>query len=175
METLSVSNVNVMDLINISKDIAQLNLGYLGISIGILGVLGGIFIYFNVKPIKDALTKQEQVVEEMKKEVSLLLEESKNQSEELIESFAVIQSQEIVEKLQQQQEKNDLEIENKTKEATSSILDKVELISEDKDKKLKEIILSEVTNKISVLNEELTLKITKTKDNTTKSYSNWEI
>ncbi len=46
MDIISTSTIGVIELVNISKDIAQLNLGYLGISVAILGGLGGVFCLF---------------------------------------------------------------------------------------------------------------------------------
>ncbi len=74
----STTTISAIELINLSKDIAQLNLGYLGISVAILTVLGGVFIYFNIKPLKDTLNKQEKTIDDLRKEADKLLDELKN-------------------------------------------------------------------------------------------------
>jgi hypothetical protein len=55
---------NSYDQLKIQQDLltslAQTNLGYLTISVAILGVLGGVFYVFNLKPIQDKISKQEQ-------------------------------------------------------------------------------------------------------------------
>ncbi|MCK5084146.1 MAG: hypothetical protein KAQ64_00635 [Candidatus Pacebacteria bacterium] len=78
MEMASTTTISAIELINLSKDIAQLNLGYLGISVAILTVLGGVFIYFNIKPLKDTLNKQEKTIDDLRKEADKLLDELKN-------------------------------------------------------------------------------------------------
>lgn len=73
MEVVSTTVVNITDLINLSKDIAQLNLGYLGISVTILAILGGVFYLFQLKPLKDILNKQGETISDLKKEAGELL------------------------------------------------------------------------------------------------------
>lgn len=164
MEIISTSTINVIDLINFSKDIAQLNLGYLGISVAILGVLGGVFIYFNIKPLKDALDKQENTINDLKKEAGDLLSQSGTQTQKTLDDFKSDQSTELSSTLKQQKENIDLEVANKIKEVESSLLEKIGSISDSKDVKLKEIILSEVTNRLAVVEKNLTSMINASKE-----------
>ena len=159
MEIVSTSTINAIDLINFSKDIAQLNMGYLGISVAILGVLGGLFVYFNIKPLKDALDKQENTISDLKKEAHDLLSESDAQTQKTLEEFKTNQSSSLTLTLRQQKEIVDLGVTNKIQGVENSLLEKIDLVSEDKDTKLKEIILSEVTNRLSVLEKNLNLII----------------
>jgi len=90
MGAITDSSISTLDLINLSKDIAQLNLGYLGISVTILVILGGIFYYFNIKPLKDSLDKQENTVEGLKEKAARLLEQSKTTEEALLSKTKVV-------------------------------------------------------------------------------------
>lgn len=178
MEIVSTTTINIMELINLSKDIAQLNLGYLGISVTILGVLGGIFIYFNIKPLKDALDKQEKTINDLKKEADKLLYESKEQSDKALESFKKDQSVTLSALLEERHNQITLEVENKITELESVFLEKVEKVAENKDIKLKEIILSETNNRLGTLEKSLSIEIKNSKEDldkqikeTTKSIS----
>lgn len=148
---ISTTSVSAIDLINMSQGIAQLNLGYLGISVAILGVLGGVFIYFNVKPLKDTLDKQEDTINDLRKEAHSLLTESGIQTEKTLNDFKVSQSELLSVSLQQQKENTELETKNKIQEMERSLVEKIESVSDSKDEKLKELILSETTNRIAVL------------------------
>jgi len=113
MEISSTAVINVIDLINLSKDIAQLNLGYLGISVAILGILGGVFYYFNIKPLKDALDKQEKTISSVKEEADRLLDKSKEQSKKALELFKKDQATELAKLIKEQSDKIKLETESK--------------------------------------------------------------
>ena len=158
------TTIDVIQLIGLSRDIAQLNLGYLGISVAILGVLGGVFIYFNIKPLKDALDKQEASINILKKETEALLEKSKEQSDETLENFKKDQTSALSILLDKRLEKMKLEMKNEIVETEKSISEKIDEISEGKDAKLKELILSEMTNRVSVLEKSLLTEIKKSKE-----------
>ncbi|MFA5954472.1 MAG: hypothetical protein WC817_03000 [Patescibacteria group bacterium] len=159
---------SVLALASLSKDIAQLNLGYLGISVAILGALGGVFVYFNLNPLKENLSKQEKKIEDLKAEAHSLLDESKVQSEKTLEDFAISQFDKTSLLLKQQKNEIDLETKNKIQDSHSLLSDKIENISESKDLKLKEIILSESNNNLAILDKNLTLKISTTKEDVLK-------
>lgn len=161
----STSTINAIDLINLSKDVAQLNLGYLGISVTILTVLGGVFIYFNIKPLKDALDKQESIISNLRKEANELLVQSGIQTQEALDDFKITQTSSVTSIISQQKENTDLEIINKIQSVESSLTEKIESISDNKDSKLKEIILSEMINKLAILEKNLTLAINTSKEN----------
>ena len=171
MNTLATTTISPIDLINFSQGIAQLNLGYLGISVAILGVLGGVFVYFNIKPLKETLEKQERAIEELKKEAQGLLVMSAEQSEKALENFKVNQSKLLTVSFEQQEEKLGLEMTNKIQEIDKVLSDKIENISESKDLKLREIILSETNNRLAILGKELTSKITAIKEDIAKEAS----
>lgn len=171
MGVISTSTIAAIDLVNLSKDIAQLNLGYLGISVAILGVLGGVFVYFNIKPFRDALEKQERTIEELKKEAKGLLALSADQSERVLENFKVDQSKIFNAAFEQHEEKLGLETASKIQEIEKVLSDKIESTAESKDLKLRDIILSEASNRLATLEKELTLGITTLKEEITKDVS----
>lgn len=149
----------ITTLINSSKDIAQLNLGYLGISVTTLGVIGGLFVYFNFKPIKDKLSKQEEIIDNLKKEASELLNKSEIQVKESLERFKEMQDSSLSESLIQQKNNIFLEVTNKIQSSENTLLEKIDSVSNDKDSKLKEILLSEMDNKVLSLDKTLIAKI----------------
>ena len=100
--TTSTAIISVLDLMNLSKDLAQLNLGYLGISVTILALLGGVFVYFNIKPLKDSLEKQEATIKDLKKDAEGILDLSRKESEEKFENFKQNQVEAILSLLNQE-------------------------------------------------------------------------
>lgn len=174
METATTTLINSWDLINLSNDIAQLNLGYLGISVAILGVLGGVFIYFNIKPIQEKLGKQEDVINALKKEANDLLKEADVQIQTALEEFEQKQATLLSAEFEQQKETVYLEVTNKIQVAESDILEKVNSISDDKDTKLKEILLSEMTNKILSLEKSMTYLFEEYKKTNDEKFSSFE-
>lgn len=155
MEIASTTTFSAIELINLSKDIAQLNLGYLGISVAILGVLGGVFIYFNIKPLKDALDKQEKTINDLREEANKLLEKSKEQSNEALENFKKNQTSALSTLLKEQYDKTILETEKRSADFENAFLEKIDNIVENKDVKLKEVILSDTNNLLGKLEKSL--------------------
>lgn len=88
---IATSTISILDLLNVSRDIAQLNASYLGISVVILGSFGGIFVYINLKPIREMLNKQEKTISDLKDEADGLLDESKKQTGLTLEDFKATQ------------------------------------------------------------------------------------
>lgn len=156
MQLEAANLINSIDLINLSKDIAQINLGYLGISVTILGVIGGFFVYFNIKPLQEKLNKQEEAIKDVKEKAVNLLKESESQTQSSLKIFEEKQLLLLETALEQQENTVYLEVANKIKSAEVLLLEKIDSISDDKDEKLKEILLSEMTNKILSLEKSLT-------------------
>ena len=171
MNILATTTISPIDLINFSQSIAQLNLCYLGISVVILGVLGGVFVYFNIKPLKETLEKQEKTIEELRKQAQGLLTLSAEQSEKALQDFAAGQSKLLTIALEQQEGKLNLQTINKIQEIEKIISDKIEKISESKDLKLKDFILAEVSSRSAHLEKETTSKITSVKEDLAKEVS----
>lgn len=153
---IATTSISATDLINFSQSIAQLNLGYLGISVAILGVLGGVFVYFNIKPLKDDLNKQEDKINDLKTEANDLLDQSEKQTEQALDDFKNNQSLILSEALKQQRETINLETANEINAVRNFVLEKIDSISSEKDLALKEILLSEMSNKILSLEKSLT-------------------
>ncbi len=159
MDIVSTTTISAFELINFSKDIAQLNLGYLGIAVTILGILGVVFVYFNIKPLKDTLNKQESTIENLKKEAQELLDKSDIKTQSTLESFEKKQLLSLSNLFEQQKENISLEVSNKIQTSENVLLGKIDSISNEKDLSLKEILLSEMTNKILSLEKSLALTI----------------
>jgi hypothetical protein len=174
MEIATTTLISSLDLINLSKDLAQLNLGYLGISVAILGVLGGVFVYFNIKPLQEKLGKQEDVINELKKEANDLLDEADVQTQSTLKEFEESQTTSLSSVFDQQKENIYLEVTNKIQVAESNILEKVDSISNDKDLKLKEILLSEMSNKILSIEKSLTALLEEYKNTNNEKFSLFE-
>lgn len=174
METATTTLISPLDLINLSKDLAQLNLGYLGISVAILGVLGGVFVYFNIKPLQEKLGKQEDVINGLKKEANDLLGQADIQTQSSLKEFEERQTSLLSTVFDQQKENIYLEVTNKIQVAESNVLEKVNLISNDKDLKLKEILLSEMSNKILSLEKSLTAVLEEHKKTNDEKFSLFE-
>ncbi|MEK7641707.1 MAG: hypothetical protein AAB365_01815 [Patescibacteria group bacterium] len=160
-----------MDLITLSQSIAQLNLGYLGISVAILGVLGGVFVYFNIRPLKETLEKQEKKIEELKKEAQGLLKQSLEQSSVTLEAFKKQQVELLSTRFKQQEQNIALETTNKIQDLEKILLITIDNVSETKDTKLREIILSKTNNLISEKEKDLIMQITNTRESVTKEIS----
>lgn len=153
METISTSSVSLIDLINLTQDIAALNAVYLGISVGAIlifaGVLLGAFSFFNLKPLQEKITKQEDKIDTQKKKIDQVLESSKTETEASLEVFKENYKKDVNELIIKNNEKNILETKSQITTAEKLFIEKIESISENKNIKLKEVILSETTNKIS--------------------------
>jgi len=155
MEIATTTLISSLDLINLSKDLAQLNLGYLGISVAILGVLGGVFVYFNIKPLQEKLSRQEEVIGELKTEAKDLLSQAETRTQASLEEFEEKQVDLFSASFDQQKKNLYLEVNNKIQSAETNILEKANSESNDKDSKLKEILLSEMNNKVLSLEKSL--------------------
>jgi hypothetical protein len=174
MNSVPTTNLEINDAEFLQSLIGQLisgNLGYLTISIAILGLLAGIFVYFNINPLRKDLDKQGIKIEELRAEAQNLLKQSEDQSKTALEDFKANQSQLLTVDFAQQKEKLDLETVNRIQETERKILERIGEISEDKDVKLKEIILSEVDNRSAVLEKELILEMTTMKEGIAKESS----
>ena len=85
METASNNNVSVVELISLSNDLATVNANYLTISITIILALAAIFYLFNLKPLQEKISKQEELLEQQRlensKEISKLIDSQKQSLE----------------------------------------------------------------------------------------------
>lgn len=149
----------LVDIVNLSRDIAQLNLGYLGISVAILGGLGGVFVYFNIRPLQDRLNKQEEVINKLRDEADNLLGKSALQTQSFLDDFAQKQGSSLSSELGQRDKNLNLEFSGKIQATESNLQAKLDSIVAAKSLSLKEILLSETGNKILVLESSLKSEI----------------
>ncbi len=117
------------------------------------------FVYFNIKPLKETLDKQEGIIGDLKAEALDLLNQSTKQTQDTLEKFKEDQSSSLFATLKQQKDTISLEVSNKIQSAESAMLEKIDSISSEKDSKLKEILLSEMSNKVLSLEKNLTAVI----------------
>lgn len=155
MVNLATSSVAIIDLVNLSKDVAVLNLGYLTVSVTIIALLGGAFIYFNIRPLRENLEKQENAIEELRNEASSIIKSSEEQTNIKLMSFEDRFIKEVMNKVKTENEKTSLEIKSKLSELAKENVNTTEKISESKDKKQYEIISSELRSQILTLEEKL--------------------
>lgn len=167
MESVATSSVTLLDLINLTHDVASLNAVYLGIAVSavlvLAGILLGVFYFFNLKPLQEKITKQEDKIDAQKKETDRVLKSSEDKLEESLEKFRNEYAEHIDELLIENNEKNVLEAKSQIATAEKLLLEKIESISEDKDIKLKDIILSDVVNKISAAEKTINAEMAKLK------------
>ena len=158
---INSSSVNLSDIINLSKDIAQLNLGYLGVSVTILLILGGIFVYFNFGPIKETLKKQEKDINNLKERADGLLDKSKTQANMMLENFEKNQLIILNKNLEEIFNKIELSLKAKISNSEGLISEKINKISDEKDEKNKQFIISKISNQIKSIEKSIDLKLNK--------------
>lgn len=69
MDIATTSLITTSEIIDLVEKVASLNLGYLGISVTIITLLGGAFYLFNFRPLKDTIEKQEERSRKTEKEI----------------------------------------------------------------------------------------------------------
>jgi hypothetical protein len=148
------------DLIDTVITLATVNLGYLAASIATLGIFVGVFIYFNIRPLKEILNKQEKRIDELKKEAQNLLITSKAQAEEIVDAFKAEQDKWFREEILQQEEKMKLEYKNIIQLVEKNLTEKIDEVSENKDLKLKDVVIAEITVMLANVEKNLKLEIT---------------
>ncbi|HAS80560.1 TPA: hypothetical protein DCS02_00805 [Candidatus Nomurabacteria bacterium] len=172
METITASN-SLVDLMNLTHDAISLNAVYLGISVSAIlvlaGILLGVFYFFNLKPLQEKITKQDDKMESQEKETTRVLKDTEEKNGKSLKDFEQKYEKHLNEILVKNNEKIILENKNIFAATEKSILEKIENVSEGKDIKLKEIIFSEVINKIAILEKILTFNIVNAKNDSNKN------
>lgn len=164
MEVISSSPTTVVDVVDLIEKLATLNLGYLGIAVTILALIGAAFYFFNFKPLKEALERQKKAVDGLEKEVKASSAESQKKLEQDLGNFEQKHTKDINSLIEQQ---NNLLISNtKTQIATfeKDFSERIDNVTGKKDSELKTVILSEVDNKTRLLERSLVVEINKVKD-----------
>ncbi len=147
--------ISATDLINLSSDLAQINAEYLAVAVTVLVVFGGAFYLFNFKPLKDTLEKQESNLEAFKKELQALIPASEERSKNQLIGFEKQQSKSLSDTLRQESEKLLLETENRIATSEKVLSERMEVVAENKDLKLKSALTSETENRINATEKAL--------------------
>ena len=161
---ITTNLIGITDILDLTEMLAMLNLGYLGISVTIMALVGAAFYFFSIKPLKDTIDQQKQTLENLKKEVKSTSIESQKKFERDLQSFEEKQTEETTSLVKQ---KNDLlasSIKAQIAIFEKEVSEKIDSVTEKKDDELKVIILSEIDNRLRVLEKSLNTEINKTKD-----------
>lgn len=163
MEEITQQVTQPFDPSTFVKDIAQLNLEYLGIAVtialGAFALLGGIFYLFNVKPLKDSLDRQERLVRESEANNNKRFDSLKSETVQTIEEFKGEQAQGVKDVLAKNSENIDLETKTKLANYEGVLSKLVESVSEQKDIKLKEVISVDTDAKLLRLDKAITTTV----------------
>jgi len=108
-------------------------------------------------------------MEGLKETTEKLMQQLKQQNADELKNFKEEVEKDMTLVLKQQRENIELETKNKLQQDHKDLLEKIEIISEDKDIKLKELIASTTNNSISDLEKKLIKEIASIKEGLTKS------
>ncbi len=151
MNVIASNSITVTDIINAANNIATLNLGYLGISVTILALLGGAFYLFNIRPLKDTLGQQEKLLINLKKEVEDNLSSSKLEVKEELKEFETRQITNISSLIQQENDKLISEVQTKIAIFEKDFAQKFDFFASEKDSNLKTVLLAEVGTQLRTI------------------------
>ncbi len=171
MNALATSSLPTSDVISLVNNVAALNLGYLGICVTILALLGGATYIFNIKPFKEALEKQEGTLLSLKEEVEANLSSSKAEIKSDLSDFEKRQTNTVKSVLEQDNEKLTSDIQARIANFERDLIQKIDTVSGEKDTSLKVVLLAEVGNQIRDLEKALTSVISINKANSEKESS----
>ncbi len=147
--------MTISEIINLSQGLATLNLGYLGISVTIIALLGGSFYLFNVKPLKDTLSKQEDALNSLKNEVKSSFVRAEESLKSSVDVFRESYSEELAVILRQQEEKIISNSQSQMAILDKELSEKIDAVAKEKDDNLKVVLLSEIGNQIRSLEKTL--------------------
>ncbi|MEK7461899.1 MAG: hypothetical protein AAB586_02415 [Patescibacteria group bacterium] len=159
----ATTTLSISEIISLSQGLANTNLGYLGIAVTILVFLGGGTYFFSVKPFKDKIDKQEDDLKVLEKNVAENIRKAEDTLKDSLSNFKEAYSKELTNSINNRDEKLILKIESKSSELEKDLLEKINIISNQNNDKLKEILLSEMNNKILSLEKSLSVEIEKYK------------
>ncbi|NQU77717.1 hypothetical protein HQ544_03395 [Candidatus Falkowbacteria bacterium] len=165
---MPTTTVTIIEIADLMEKLATINIGYLGISVTILVLLGGAFYLFNVKPLKDSLGRQEKTLTDLGKEVNENLSSSKKEIKNDLEVFKDIQDENISDLAKQRDGKLLSDIQTKIVSFEKEFTQKFDSFAEEKDANLKTVILAEVGNKVRELEKTLSSTINNLKSETGK-------
>jgi hypothetical protein len=84
----ATSTVTLIDLINVTQEIASLNLGYLTICVTIVLASGGFFYLFSFSPLQEKIKRQEDELGTLKKDTEAGVEKMKTDLVDLVSKQA---------------------------------------------------------------------------------------
>lgn len=144
----ATTSIEVSQLIDLSYNLATTNLGYLGVAITILLLLGSGTYIFSVKPFNDKIDKQEEELKSLKQKVEDDLKNAKQAISSDLERFKKDYSEELKTSTKQSYDKTKSDFESKLAILDKDLFEKINITAKEKDDSLKEVILSETSNKI---------------------------
>ncbi|MBU1202487.1 hypothetical protein KKH39_00350 [Patescibacteria group bacterium] len=152
-----------MEVVNLTEVLVQSNIAYLAISVTILLAFGVAFSFFNLNPLRKKLDKQEESINKLNEDTRALVDQIRDEVDSSIDSFSHENDKKLLKSFSGQEKKLSLETENKIAEAEKLLLEKIESVSESKNIKLKEVILSETKNKINEAEKAINIETNKFK------------
>lgn len=155
----ATTSIAVSQLIGLSQNLATINLGYLGIAVTILVLLGGGTYFFSVKPFKDKIDKQEEEIKGLKKKIEDDLKDAKQNISDDLKMFKVNYTEELKTSSKQREEKVKSDFESKLATLDKDLFEKINITAKEKDDSLKEVILSEISSRILGLEKTLRTEI----------------
>ena len=165
MDIATTSSITASEIIILVERIASLNLGYLGISVTIIALLGGAFYLLNFKPLKDTLENQKKSLTDLKNEVEENLSSSKEELKKDLKCFEETNTKDISSLVQQKNEKLISDIKTKIAIFEKDFTEKFNTFVDKKDQDLKTVLLSEFGSQIRILEKALNIEINNNKKN----------
>src|SRR3989344_5485663 len=162
MNIIATSSMTASDIINAANNIATLNLGYLGISVTIIALLGGAFYLFNIKPFKETLERQEKSLVDLKKEIEENLSSSKGEIKDELKDFEKTHTNNISSLVQQKNEKLISDIHAKMAIFEKDFTEKFDSFATEKDANLKTVLSSEIISQLHTLEKSIRSEMDKT-------------
>lgn len=155
----ATTSIVVSQLVDLSQNLATINLGYLSVAVTILVILGGGTYLFSVKPFKDKIDKQEEELKNLKQKVEDDLKNAKENMSDELKTFKIDYSEEIKTLSKQRDEKIKSDFESKLATLDKDLFEKINITAKEKDDSLKEVILSEISNRLLGLEKILRTEI----------------
>ncbi len=168
--------ISSKDIFELVQSVAALNLGYLTIAVAIIALLGGAFIYFNINPLKELLSKQEdrlRKTEDVLKErfekieddqrstfdnLFLKLETKSTQLAKQIKNTHATIKQEVSESLDDFEKTNNKLLEDTQERFSLETTNKIEILKQESENKRLETE-ARVAEKVSKLEKDLMVEI----------------
>jgi hypothetical protein len=158
---MPVNTITFSDISSLVEVLANVNLGYLAISVTIIVLIGGAFYLFSIKPFQEKLDRQEKKTEDLSKEVKDTFLEAKNEIDSKIVNFKKEYSKELETSFKHKKEEIKQDVRTQIAILDKEVSEKIENVAKAKDADLKTVILSEVSNSIRTLEKNISEKLNK--------------